>query len=136
MIKRMITRMITRVIIRMRTRSWLILILLTAPVAYAEGPLYDGSELDVDEVLIENATMITGRIRSIDLSERSAIVSGFEYYLGSSGGIDRCAVRMLGLDFGSVELLQENMFVKVYYIQESRRRLAKLIIQTDEGEEF
>ena len=123
-------------IMRMRTRSWLILILLTAPIAYAEGPLFDGSELDVDEVLFENATMITGRIRSIDLSDRNAIISGFKYHLGSSGGIDRCAVRMLGLDFGSVELLQENMFVKVYYIQESRRRLAKLIIQTDEGEEF
>ena len=128
--------MIKRTMTRMMTRSWLILLTLTAPIAYAEGPLYDGSELDVDEVLVENATMITGRIRSIDLGERSAIISGFEYHLGSSGGLDRSVVRMLGLDFGSVELLQENMFVEVYYIRESGRRLAKLIIQTDEGEEF
>ena len=128
--------MIKRTMTRMMTRSWLILLILTAPIAYAEGPLNDGSELDVDEVLVENATMITGRIRSIDLGERSAIISGFEYHLGSSGGLDRCVVRMLGLDFGSVELLQENMFVEVYYIRESGRRLAKLIIQTDEGEEF
>lgn len=122
---------------RMMTRSWLILILATAPIAYAESPLNDSSELDVDEVFIENATIITGRIRSIDFSDRSAIISGFEYYLGSSGGIDRCVVKMLGQDFGAVELLQVNMFVEVHYIQESgRRRLAKLIIQTDDGEEF
>ena len=107
-----------------------------APIAYAEGPVNDSGELDVDEILIENATMITGRIRSIDLSDRSAIISGFEYHLGSSGGTDRCIVKMLGLDFGSVELLQANMFVEVYYIQESGRRLAKLIIQTEDGEEF
>ena len=125
-----------RMIIRMMTRSWLILLLLTAPFAYAEGPVYDSSELDVGEILIENSTMITGRIRSIDLSDRNTIISGFEYHLGSSGGTDRCIVKMLGLDFGSVELLQVNMFVEVYYIQESGRRLAKLIIQTDEGEEF
>lgn len=130
-------RMMMRMMIRIMTRSWLILILATAPIAYAEGPLYDASELDVDEVLIENATIITGRIRSIDLSDRNAIISGFEYHLGSSGGTDRCIVKMLGLDFGSVELLQVNMFVEVHYIQESgRRRLAKLIIQTDDGEEF
>jgi hypothetical protein len=122
----------------MMTRSWLILILALAlaPIAYAEGPVYDSSELDLDEIFIENATMITGRIRSIDLSDRSAIISGFEYHLGSSGGTDRCIVKMLGLDFGSVELLQANMFVEVYYLQESGRRLAKLIIQTDDGEEF
>jgi hypothetical protein len=120
----------------MMTRSWLILLILTAPIAYAEGPLYDGSALDVDEVLIENATMITGRIRSIDLSGRNAIISGFEYHLGSSGGIDRCVVRMLGLDFGSVELLQVDMFVEVHYVRESGRNVAKLIIQTEDGEEF
>jgi hypothetical protein len=43
---------------------------------------------------------------------------------------------MLGRDFGAVELLQQNMFVEVYYVQEPGRRLAKLIIQTNSGEEF
>ena len=126
--------MMIRMMIKMMIRSRLILLLLTTPIAYAGDSLYDGS--DVDEILIENATMVTGRIRSIDLGERSAIISGFEYHLGSSGGIDRCAVKMLGYDFGSVELLQVNMFVAVYYIQDSGQNLAKLIIQTDEGEEF
>lgn len=121
-------------VMRMMIRRWLTLLLALTPIAYAEDSLYDGS--DMDEILIENATIVTGRIRSIDLGESSAIISGFEYHLGSSGGIDRCVVKMLGHDFGAVELLQVNMFVEVHYIQESGQRLAKLIIQTDEGEEF
>ena len=119
---------------RMMIRRWLTLLLALTPIAYAEDSLYDGS--DMDEILIENATMDTGIIRSINLGESSAIISGFEYHLGSSGGIDRCVVKMLGHDFGAVELLQVNMFVEVHYIQDSGQRLAKLIIQTDEGEEF
>ena len=92
------------------------------------------SRVGIDEGAVGG--VITGRIRSIEFNERSAIISGFKYYLGSAGGLDRCIVKMLGQDFGVVELLQVNMFVEVHYIQESGRRFAKLIIQTDEGEEF
>ena len=119
-----------------------VLFLTLVPFAHAEYreydsyPVSDGSELDVDEVHIDNATMVTGKIRSIDFAENSTIISGFKYHLGSATGIDRCVVRMLNRDFGAVELLQDNMFVKVYYVQEPGRRLAKLIIQTDAGEEF
>jgi hypothetical protein len=90
----------------------------------------------IDDSTIHNATMVTGRIRSIDFSEGSTIISGFTYHFGSASGSNRCVVRMLGRDFGAVELLQENMFVTVYYVQEPGRRLAKLIIQTNAGEEF
>jgi hypothetical protein len=119
-----------------------ILFLVLVPFAHAEDPEYDsypvsdGSEVDVNEIFIENATMVTGKIRSIDFAEGSTIISGFKYHFGSATGVDRCAVRMLNRDFGAVELLQVNMFVKVYYVQEPGRRLAKLIIQTDAGEEF
>jgi hypothetical protein len=129
-----------------------ILLLTLVPIVYAENleydsyPVSDVSVVDVNEVFIEDATidgatienaiMVTGRIRSIDFSEGSTIVSGFTYHFGSAGGSNRCVVRMLGRDFGAVELLQENMFVKVYYVQEPGRRLAKLIIQTNAGEEF
>ena len=105
-------------------------------LVYDSDPVSDFSVVDVNEILIEDATMVTGRIRSIDFSEGSSIVSGFTYHFGSATASDRCVVRTLGRDFGAVELLQENMFVKVYYIQESGRRLAKLIIQTNAGEEF
>ena len=129
-----------------------ILLLTLVPIVYAENleydsyPVSDVSVVDVNEVFIEDATIdgatidsaaiVTGRIRSIDFSEGSTIVSGFTYHFGSAGGSNRCVVRMLGRDFGAVELLQENMFVKVYYVQEPGRRLAKLIIQTNSGEEF
>ena len=98
--------MIIRMIIRVMSRSWLMLLLAVAPIAYAANSPYDGGELEVDEVLIPNATMITGRIRSLDFGDRIAVISGFEYHLGSSGGIDRCVVRMLGQGTGAVELLQ------------------------------
>ena len=120
----------------MMKRKWLILVLALAPIAFAEGQLYDGSELDMDKTIIENTTMITGRIRSINFTEGSAIVSGFKYQFKSSRGIDRSVVKMLHQDFGAVEMLQVNMFVEVYFVQESGRRLAKLIIQTEDGEEF
>ena len=120
----------------MMIKSWLILVLALAPNAFAEDRLFDRNELDVDQMLIENTTIITGRIRSIDLSEGSAIVSGFKYHFRSSGGIDRSVVKMLHQDFGAVEMLQVNMFVEIYYVQESGRRVAKLIIQTEDGEEF
>jgi hypothetical protein len=120
----------------MMIRSWLILLVALAPIAFAETARYDRSEIDVDEILIENTTIITGRIRSIDLGEGSAIVSGFKYHFGSSSGIDRSLVKMLHQDFGAVEMLQVNMFVEVYYVQESERRVAKLIIQTEDGDEF
>ena len=119
-----------------------ILLATLVPIVYAENleydsyPVSDVSVADMKEVVIEDATMVTGRIRSIDFSEGSTIVSGFTYHFGSAGGGNRCEVRMLGRDFGAVELLQENMFVKVYYVQEPGRRLAKLIIQTNAGEEF
>ena len=92
--------------------------------------------MNVDVTFVEITTIITGRIRAIDLSEGSAIVSGFKYHFGSSGGIDRSVVKMLHQDFGAVEMLQVNMFVEVYYVQESVRRIAKLIIQIEDGEEF
>ena len=117
-------------------RKWLILLVALAPIAFAENSQSDRSEMDVDEILIENTTIVTGRIRSIDLSEGSTIVSGFKYHFSSSRGIDRSVVKMLHQDFGAVEMLQVNMFVEVYYVQESGRRVAKLIIQTEDGEEF
>jgi hypothetical protein len=133
-------------------RICLILLLTLAPTGYAEDleydsyPVSDNSVVDRNEILTEDATIhdatirdatiVTGRIRSIDLSEGSTIISGFTYHFGSAAGTNRCVVRMLGRDFGAVELLQENMFVKVYYVQDSGRRLAKLIVQTNAGEEF
>lgn len=125
----------------MTMRIWLILLALV-PVVYAEDQDFDakfgsaGGTPDADEILIENGTMVTGKVRSIDLAARNIIISGYEYDLGSAAGTDRCVVKMLGRDVGAVELLAENMFVQVYYIQETERRLARLIIQTEAGEEF
>jgi hypothetical protein len=120
----------------MMIRSLLIVLVALSPIAFAEDTRYNGSEMNVDVTLIENTTIITGRIRAIDLSESSAIVSGFKYHFGSSHGIDRSIVKMLHQDFGAVEMLRVNMFVEVYYVQESGRRVAKLIIQIEDGEEF
>ena len=120
----------------MMIRIWLMLLLAVSPIAFAAEPVNEGNELDDYLAQVENTSRITGRIRTLDLSTRNAVISGYNYYLGSVEGLDRCAVKVLGKEFGAVELLEVNMFVEVHYVRESGRNLAKLIIQTEDGEEF
>ena len=106
----------------MLVRIWVVLLLVLAPGICAQ-------ELELDPRLIENTTMVSGEIQSIDLAGRTAIISGTRYHFGpSSGGVE---VHMLGRDFGAVELLQQDMLVDVYYIRESDSRQAKLIVQVE-----
>ena len=111
--------------------SMLILLTLTA-FAYADDPDFG---LDVDEEYVEGATIVTGKIRSIDLSSRTVEISGFRYQFETTG-MDRVMVKLVGRDFGAVELLRPGMFVEVYFIQEPDRRVAKLMLQQETGEEF
>jgi hypothetical protein len=120
----------------MMIRIWIILLLAVPPIALAAKQDNEGSELDEYLAQVENTSRITGRIRELDLSTRNAVISGYNYHLGSMEGLSRCAVKVLGKEFGAVEMLQVGMFVEVHYVRESGRNFAKLIIQTEDGEEF
>jgi hypothetical protein len=120
----------------MMIRIWLILLLAVSPIALAAEQVNEGSELDEYLPQVENTSKTTGRVHALDLSTRNAVISGYNYHLGSMEGLDRCAVKVLGKEFGAVELLQVGMFVEVHYVREPGRNSAKLIIQTEDGEEF
>jgi hypothetical protein len=107
----------------MLVRNWIAVLSLLASGVYAE-------DLEPDPRLIENTTMISGEIQSINLADRSAIISGTRYHFGPlSGGV---VVHMLGRNFGAVELLQTGMSVRVFYIKNFGGRQAKLILQVEE----
>ena len=50
-------------------------------------------------------TETTGVVRSIDIAEREAVISGFRYYFGSPVYDNVSEVRMYGVGFGSFEML-------------------------------
>ena len=77
-----------------------------------------------------------GRIQEIDLGNRSIVVSGFKYLLGPSTLADAVEVRMLGVEYGSVEMLQVNMFVEVTFVPAPEYRIAKELQHIEAQEEF
>ncbi|MBL4682766.1 MAG: hypothetical protein JKY88_18885 [Pseudomonadales bacterium] len=76
-----------------------------------------------------------GQIRSIDLVNRTAIISGFIYHFGPATDAQPLQVRMLGKDYGSLEMLKVDMHVEVIYIQEDQHRVGKKLTQINESEE-
>jgi len=77
-----------------------------------------------------------GQIRSIDLENRTAIISGFIYHFGPSTDAKPLQVRMLGKDYGSLEMLKVDMHVEIIYIQEDQHRVGKKLTQINESEEM
>jgi hypothetical protein len=76
-----------------------------------------------------------GQIRSIDLEARTAIISGFIYHFGASTLADPLEVRLLGRDFGSLELLLPEMHVEIQYNRVGEFREGKKITQIEKSEE-
>ena len=71
--------------------------------------------LDSIEEAVEGRST-TGRIESIDLSKRTAIISGFMYHFGPQTDAQPLQVKLLGRNFGSLEMLASGMHVEVSYI--------------------
>jgi hypothetical protein len=71
----------------------------------------------------------TGVIRSIDIAEREAIISGFRYSFGSPVYDNSSEVIMYGVGFGSFEMLTVGMKVKVKYSDTGVMRYVVLLEQ-------
>jgi hypothetical protein len=69
----------------------------------------------IGEAVPERVT--TGRIESIDLASRTAIIGGYLYHFGPSTDSLPLQVKLLGRDFGSLQMLSPGMDVEVYYFQ-------------------
>lgn len=98
--------------------------LVGLPAAYGEelSELARGTTTDFEAILdsIEDAVpekVTTGKIESIDLAGRTAIIGGYLYHFGPATDSLPLQVRLLGKDFGSLQMLSPGMDVEVYYFQ-------------------
>ena len=68
-----------------------------------------------------------GVVREIDLANRTAIISGFRYYFGTSFGYQTPEIELLLYPRGSFEMLQVGMKVQSHYTpRKPYRRILRL----------
>ena len=84
---------------------------LFSPAIVSAVEIIEGVEIP-DKV---NARIKYGIVRSINLDDRTAIISGFKYAFGAVEKGWTAEVKMYRSDFGALELLRPGMKVKVQY---------------------
>ena len=68
-----------------------------------------------------------GVVREIDLANRTAIISGFRYYFGTSFGYQTPEIELLLYPRGTLEMLQVGMKVQFHYTpRKPYRRILRL----------
>ena len=68
-----------------------------------------------------------GVVREIDLGARTAIISGFRYYFGSSGGYQTPDIELIYYPTAVFEMLEVDMKVQFHYTPEKPwRRILRL----------
>lgn len=107
-------------------------------VLFSQGLMADDVSFDtimdsMEDSVPEQTT--EGQIRSIDLVNRTGVIGGYIYYFGPSTDAYPLQVKMLGKDFGSLEMLKVDMHVEVVYIQVGQHRVGNLLTQIVESEE-
>lgn len=75
----------------------------------------------------DNNGVDMGVLESIDLIQRTAIVNGFRYTVGSA--VNPVRVKMLGSNAGALELLSSGMHVRVTYRETPDQRIGMAIEQ-------
>lgn len=70
-----------------------------------------------------------GQIHTMDMDERTAVISGFRYYFGSSVYNDASEVKLLGYNSGSFEMLYPGMKVRLVYAEYGTNRYVVLAEQ-------
>jgi hypothetical protein len=111
----------------MKVRNLILLALMfNAHVAYGENlesELSSNSALvSFDEIIdsIEDPVperTTTGTIEAIDLSARTAVIGGYIYHFGPATDSTPLQVKLLGRDFGSLEMLSAGMDLQIYFFQ-------------------
>ena len=70
-----------------------------------------------------------GQIHQMDMAERTAVISGFRYYFGSSVYDDASRVKLLGYNSGSFEMLSPGMKLRLTYAEYGTNRYVVLAEQ-------
>ena len=89
------------------------------------------AEVEANEYTLTEA----GTIYETDLVGKTAIISGYQYEFSGTNGYDLPKVRMLGSDYGSFELLQTGMKVKVTYRPSPDARIVVVLEQLGDNAE-
>lgn len=75
-----------------------------------------------------------GRIEALDLIDRTGTIGGHRYHFGPSTLSTPLQVKLLGRNFGSLELLNIGMDVRVsYFVSPSEHRVAIELIQIEQA---
>ena len=78
----------------------------------------------------------TGRIEVLNYSARTATIGGYRYHFGPSTLETPLKVKLLGRNFGSLELLDVGMDVRVIYFESpTEHRIATELTQIEESEQ-
>jgi len=87
----------------------------------------------IEDAVLERTT--TGKIETIDLAARTAAIGGYYYHFGPATDSLPLKVKMLGRDFGSLEMLSAGMDVEIYYFQSpAGDRIGNQLIQIESAE--
>ncbi len=118
----------------MRIVSLFLLSLLASSVT-AEEVTFDTIMDSIEEELPERTT--TGTIHEIDLAARTGVIGGYLYHFGPSTDPYPLKVKLLGKNFGSLEMLSVGMDVEVYYfVAPGGHRVANELVQIEKADEF
>lgn len=69
-----------------------------------------------------------GFIRSINIADRTAVISGYRYTFGHSSGQDQPIIELSGRDHGAFQMLRTGMKVRFHFVAvpDSYRRILYL----------
>jgi hypothetical protein len=104
----------------------LLVLALTSQMAVAEELRFLTEEEMQGAVASRTAR---GVIYSVDLAERTAIISGYKYYFGSPNEQADVKVKMYNSAYGAFELLQPGMKVEIVYGDDGNERWATEVQQ-------
>jgi hypothetical protein len=95
------------------------LLIVSAPTL-AEVPVSDYTQTRI------------GMVHSLDLANKTAIISGYRYSFTGTKGWDLPSVKMYGTDYGAYELLRTNMKVRVTYRLSKKSRVVVALRQVSD----
>jgi hypothetical protein len=73
-----------------------------------------------------------GMVHSLDLANKTAVISGYRYSFTGTKGWDLPSVKMYGTDYGAFELLRKDMKVRVTYRLSKMSRVVVALRQVSE----
>jgi len=78
-------------------------VLIVPASVFAEVPVSDYTQTRI------------GMVHSLDLANKTAVISGYRYSFTGTKGWDLPSIKMYGTDYGAFELLRTDMKVRVTY---------------------